>query len=93
MGKAARLAGIYPFKLCAAILKGFSNQLTKDGIIQPGCVGLHVVEESNDVPLMLMGSSETDDRICSRGGCSAVTGMDKEVLSMSGKNGVGKPYT
>ena len=39
-GKTARMAAIYHFKLCRAILIGFRNQLRKDGTYVDGFVGL-----------------------------------------------------
>ena len=45
LGKTEKLAAIYPFKLCTAILRGLSRQLVSDGVIKAGCVGLHMIEE------------------------------------------------
>ena len=39
-GSRARRAAIYPFALCRAILKGFRNQMRKDGMLAPGIFGL-----------------------------------------------------
>ena len=39
-GSAARLAVIFPVKLCKAILSGFSNQLRRDGVTSSGVIGL-----------------------------------------------------
>ena len=39
-GKTARMAAVYHFKLCRAILVGFRNQLRKDGTYVDGFVGL-----------------------------------------------------
>ena len=39
-GKTARMAAVYHFKLCRAILVGFRNQLRKDGVSKDGFVGM-----------------------------------------------------
>merc|ERR1712091_623057 len=39
-GKTARLAAVYDFKLCRAILVGFRDQLRSDGLFEDGFVGL-----------------------------------------------------
>ena len=39
-GKVARMAAVYSFKLCRAILVGFRNQLRADGRFQDGFVGI-----------------------------------------------------
>ena len=39
-GKTARLAAMYHFKLCKAILVGFRRQLQHDGICKDGFVGM-----------------------------------------------------
>ena len=39
-GKTARMAAVYHFKLCRAILWGFRKQLQKDGNCQDGFVGI-----------------------------------------------------
>ena len=39
-GKVARMAALYHFKLCRAILVGFRNQLKKDGVCKEGFVGM-----------------------------------------------------
>ena len=39
-GKTARMAAMYHFKLCRAILVGFRNQLRKDGTYTDGFVGM-----------------------------------------------------
>ena len=39
-GKTARMAAVYDFKLCRAILVGFRKQLSKDGICRDGFVGM-----------------------------------------------------
>ena len=39
-GKIARMAAVYPFKLCRAILVGFRNQLRADGKFEDGFVGV-----------------------------------------------------
>ena len=44
-GMVARRAATYPFRLCRSILEGFRKQLMKDGVIQPGTVGMHYVGE------------------------------------------------
>ena len=38
--KTARMAVMYHFKLCRAILVGFRNQLTPDGMCKEGCIGM-----------------------------------------------------
>ena len=85
MGRTARLAAIYPYKLCAAILRGFSRQLVKDGVMQSGCIGLHAVEEEQPVFVMTIGetSEAIDDSRKRHGGCSTVTRNDQHVLSMT----------
>ena len=44
-GKRARLAAIYHFKLCKAILVGFREQMKADGKCREGIVGMIAVEE------------------------------------------------
>ena len=39
-GRVARMAAIFPLKLCKAILSGFRDQLKKDGILINGIVGM-----------------------------------------------------
>ena len=39
-GKTTRMAAVYHFKLCRAILVGFRDQLRKDGTYTDGYVGL-----------------------------------------------------
>ena len=57
LGRTARMAAIYPFQLCASILRGLNRQLIKDGVIISGAVGLHVVEE--DVYIMNVDSADS----------------------------------
>ena len=44
-GRVARLAAIYPFELCRAILRGMSRQLRMDGILHNDCVGMQMFIE------------------------------------------------
>ena len=79
MGRIARLAAIYPFQLCGAILRGFHDQLKHDGIIQDGTVGMQYVGEENvREPIVVSDSNR------SLGGCSAVTGEKGDVLAVAG---------
>ena len=80
MGRAARLAAIFPLRLCTAILRGFSKQLTHDGIIKPGSVGLHVVEEDCHV----MNVNGVDEKMHSRKQESEVV-TDIPVMSINGQ--------
>ena len=48
-GKVARMAALYHFKLCRAILVGFRNQLKKDGMCQEGYVGMLEREETPEL--------------------------------------------
>ena len=51
-GKTARLAAVYHFKLCRAVLMGFRDQLRKDGIYTDGFVGLlETRSEQCDMPV------------------------------------------
>jgi hypothetical protein len=84
MGRTARLAAMYPYQLCAAIIKGFSKQLTKDGVMEAGCIGLHMREEVNDMSALLMSYDIGDNSI---GGCSTIRRPEKDLLSL------GKPYS
>ena len=53
-GKVARMAAVYDFKLCRAILVGFRKQLQKDGMCKDGFVGmLEATMEREDVPATL----------------------------------------
>ena len=45
-GKTARMAAVYHFKLCRAILIGFRNQLKADGKYKDGFIG--ILEDSNE---------------------------------------------
>ena len=40
-GRAARMAAIFPVRLCKAILNGFRAQLRNDGMVLDGSVGIH----------------------------------------------------
>ena len=42
-GERAKMAAIYTFAFCKAILKGFRNQMVADGRLRPGSVGLNCV--------------------------------------------------
>ena len=44
-GQVAKLAAIYPFQLCKAILQGFRNQLRVDGLMEINVVGMQVMQE------------------------------------------------
>ena len=37
----ARRAAIFPFELCRSILRGLRTQLKRDGMWEPGTIGLH----------------------------------------------------
>ena len=43
-GRVARMAAIFPLKLCKAILSGLRSQLKSDGIVIDGEVGLHAID-------------------------------------------------
>ena len=86
MGKTARMAAIYPFRLCAAILQGLNKQLVRDGIIVPGSIGLHMVEEVEDIPLMVLSMRMSDD-VRAIGGCSSVTRGERHILSIGAAGG------
>jgi len=43
-GQVARRAAQYPFELCKAILSGFKEQLTEDGVLHIGVLGMQVDE-------------------------------------------------
>ena len=60
-GKRARLAAIYHFDLCKAILTGFRRQMEADGRCKPGCVGMIATEvETEDViPMLHIGMTES----------------------------------
>ena len=47
-GRVARMAAIFPVRLCKAILSGFRQQLKKDGIVRDGTVGMHEAEQGKD---------------------------------------------
>ena len=56
-GKKARLAAIYPFVSCRAILAGFRAQMECDGRMSPTSVGLHSLMGSDlegEMPLNLL---------------------------------------
>ena len=78
------MAAMYPYKLCAAIIKGFSKQLTENSVIEAGCIGLHLREEVNDIPALLMSYEIGDRRI---GGCSSIKRPERDILIL------GKPYS
>ena len=80
LGRTARLAAIYPYRLCIAILRGFRRQLVKDGIMQRDCIGLHMVEET--VPTFILSIGDDSDRKSRHGGCSAVTRNDEQILTV-----------
>ena len=88
-GETAKLAAIYPFKLCTAILRGLSRQLVSDGVLKTGCIGLHMIEEQPPQYVMGIEESRSGDEQRSRiGGCTSITRGDGQVLSMAGA----KPY-
>ena len=43
LGKVAREADVYPFKLCRAIIQGCVRQLRADGKLQPGQHGMQCI--------------------------------------------------
>ena len=62
-GKRARLAAIYHFELCRAILVGFRKQLVSDGICTDGIMGMQMMdsaEDIDDIPLMHIGLSDAE---------------------------------
>ena len=58
--------------------EGFSRQLTNDGIIKPGSVGLHAIEEDNYV----MSVCGVDNRLRARDGVGRT--IDSPILAISG---------
>ena len=54
----AREAARYSQKLCKAILRGMHQQMISDGIIRPGCEGLHNVDEQPEVVVNLKGPEQ-----------------------------------
>ena len=47
-GRVARMAAIFPVRLCKAILSGFQQQLKKDGIVHDGTVGMNEADQGKD---------------------------------------------
>ena len=62
-GRRARMAAIYHFKLCKAILVGFRNQMVKDNRCKSGFVGLTESFEDEPDPLLHIGMTEAE--VCS----------------------------
>ena len=56
-GRRARMAAIYHFDLCKAILIGFRNQMTSDGKCQTGMVGM-LAEEDDTATVLHVGMTE-----------------------------------
>ena len=57
-GRVARLAAIFPVRLCKAILSGFSNHLRRDGVTSSGVIGMHEADRGrNNEPSMDDGSA------------------------------------
>ena len=55
-GQRAKLAAIYNFKLCRAILAGFRKQMTMDGRCEVGMIGLQPeAERCDEMPLLHVG--------------------------------------
>ena len=52
-GRVARDAAIYPKKLCMTIIRGMTNQMRKDGVLKPGCIGLMAMDEDKKDEEML----------------------------------------
>ena len=46
-GKVARMAAVYPVKLCKAILTGLRDQLRSDGVVIDGIVGMHEMPDEH----------------------------------------------
>ena len=61
-GKNARMAAVYDFKLCRAILVGFRNHLRADGMYKDGFVGMleerKVPEELPILPILQLTASD-----------------------------------
>ena len=51
-GRKAREAAIYPAGLCKAMLRGITDQLHQKGIMKPGEIGLHAVNDEDDESIM-----------------------------------------
>ena len=72
-GKVARMAAVYDFKLCRAILVGFRKQLQKDGLCKDGFTGmLEASMEREETPLALP--------------CMLLSGKNGEVLKVQVSN-------
>ena len=71
-GKTARMAAVYHFKLCRAILVGFRNQLRCDGAYKDGFVGmLEAGQEQETLP----------------GNCCGSVGLVDSVYELRGDSG------
>ena len=61
-GKTARMAAVYHFKLCRAILVGFRRQLQRDGNCKDGFIGIHEAEMEAD-PMLTYLLKDTDGEV------------------------------
>ena len=59
-GKTARLAAMYHFKLCRAILVGFRRQLKFDGVCKDGFARMldSEMEKAEDLPVLHLGIAD-----------------------------------
>ena len=61
-GETARMAAIYHFKLCRAILRGFRKQLQRDGVCRDGFIGmLDARLEEDTVPVFSISGEKIRD--------------------------------
>ena len=47
-GRVARMAAIFPIRLCKAILSGLRDQLKRDGTVIDGHAGMHEISVTKD---------------------------------------------
>ena len=57
-GSLTRKTAIYSDKLCRAIIKGMTDQLTADGMVKPGEVGINALDDDEIMKTSMKGSAQ-----------------------------------
>ena len=57
-GSLTRKTAIYSDKLCRAIIKGMTDQLIADGMVKPGEVGIHALDDDEIMKASMKGPEQ-----------------------------------
>ena len=57
-GSLTRKTAIYSDKLCRAIIKGMTDQLTADGMVKPGEVGINALDDDEIMKTSMKGPAQ-----------------------------------